>query len=217
MKKLFILLILMASIGLVQGVRATGSATSEAIVISTLYPPSNLMGTYDGFDLEFSWEEPLTGPALSYNLYYSESPDNMESYLLLDSPSTNYYITDAYFENAGFYVTAMYSLGESRRSNIHYTSRLQPVRVQLLINSEASSAVLSWEPIRSADSYLVYYSDQAHAAFPAGWQGPVRITENSFIDPLADQKFYRVFVRIDGRNRAKPQSTLDTRKPDLGD
>jgi hypothetical protein len=217
MKKLFILLILMASIGLLIGERATGSATSDAIVISTLYPPSNLMGTYDGLDLEFSWGEPITGPALSYRFYYSETPEDMESYLLFAEPTTNHLITQVYYENAGFYVSAMYSLGESRRSNIYYTSRLQPVRVQLMIDNGTDSAVLSWEPLRMADSYLVYYSDQAQAAFPAGWQGPVRITENSFIDPLASKKFYRVFARIDGRNRATPESTLGTTKPTLGE
>ncbi|MCB5286307.1 MAG: hypothetical protein LHW64_00705 [Candidatus Cloacimonetes bacterium] len=199
MKKLCILLILIASIGLAMGVRATGSATSEAVFLSTLYPPSNLVVTYESQSLEFFWDEPITGPPLSYKLYYSESPQDLDSYLLLDSSSTTYYNSYAYFENPGFYVTAVYSLGESRHSQISYIGRFQPVHVELMINSETSSAVLSWEPVRTADSYLVYYSEEADAAFPAGWQGPVSITENSFIDPLAHQKFYRVFAVPRGR------------------
>lgn len=118
MKRFIILMILIAAAGLAMGMRATGSATSQAVVISTLYPPMNLTGAYDGSSLEFFWDEPLTGPALSYNLYYSETPQDLGSYLILDEAATNYYITDAYYENVGFYVTAIYSLGESRRSNV---------------------------------------------------------------------------------------------------
>ncbi|MDD2361072.1 MAG: hypothetical protein PHE66_11635 [Syntrophaceticus schinkii] len=216
MKKLFILLILMASIGLAIGARATGSATSEAVTISTLYPPSNLVGDYIGLDMEFTWDEPLTGPPLSYNLYYSENPGVLESYTLLAATDSNYALTEALYD-AGFYVTAVYSLGESRRSDIAYPSRLQPVPVQLMIDDGTDSAVLSWEPIRTADSYLVYYAEQAYAEFPGEWQGPVTITENSFIDPLANRKFYRVFARTAERNRAHPASALDTSKPAIGD
>jgi hypothetical protein len=216
MKKLCILLIIMASIGLLMGVRATGTATSEAVRISTLYPPSNLVGDYNGLDMEFTWDEPLTGPPLSYNLYYSETPEVLESYTLLAATDSNYALTEAIYD-AWFYVTAMYSLGESRPSEIVNISRLQPVQVQLMIDDGTSTAVLSWEPIRNADTYLVYFAEQAYADFPGEWQGPVSITENSFIDPLANRKFYRVFARRAERNRSTPASGLDTSKPALGD
>lgn len=213
MKKLITLLIIMAAIGLAEGVRATGSAISEAVVISTLYPPSNLLVESDGFYVEFTWDEPLTGPPESYNLYYSESPEDLGSYLLLDSVESNYAITEADYDNAGFYVTAVYALGESRRSEISYLSRLQPVRVQLMIDDGREAAILSWEPIRNTESYLVYYSEQADAAFPEQWQGPLTITGNSFIDPLANRRFYRVFARPLDSGQRSGTNTLKASKP----
>jgi hypothetical protein len=213
MKKLSILLIFMASIALAMGVRATSSATSEAVFISTLYPPANLLVESGGEYLEFTWDEPLMGPPLGYNLYYSESPENLESYLLLDSPTSNYAISDAYFDNAGFYVTAIYELGESRRCDIYYLSRLQPVRVQLMIDAGRDSAVLSWEPVRDADSYLVYFSEYPQAEFPAQWQGPIPITEHSFIDPLAQRRFYRVLASASGNGHRQGTNNLRANEP----
>lgn len=203
MKRIILLLLLLAISCMAVAIRVSGSAVSDTLTINTMHPPLNVIAIdYGGFQ-ELNWDAPTQGYPMQYYIYRSDTPYLLETFILVGNSSGTSWGDDHWFSGeGGYYVTALHSLGVSRRSNISYIGRLQPVPAILSINASESAAMLSWERLREAEGYLVYYSDEPYATFPSSWQGPLAISENSFIDPLSQKRFYRVLARIPGRTRS---------------
>jgi hypothetical protein len=61
------------------------------------------------------------------------------------------------------------------------------------IEIAAGNAILSWEPVEGANSYLIYASNDPHAEFPADWEGPLILEQPGYSEPLSiERRFFRV-------------------------
>jgi hypothetical protein len=198
MKQIILLMLILFTVGMLFATRATGYATSASVTINTLMPPTSLIAEDMGGMVQLNWSVPTLGTPTSYNIYRSETPDNLASFTLLASTIDSYY-DDYDFFSGGYYVTSVYPQGESRRSNIASVGRLQPVLVRLSLDNSTNSALISWDRVRDADSYLLYYCDNPYADFPAQWSRPINIDDNRFVDPLSELRFYRVMASIPAR------------------
>ena len=75
-------------------------------------PPTNLTAVVDDWDVDLAWDAPATRDVDYYNLYRDDSV-----FALVYHPTTNFTDTSAPFGNHVYYVTAVYSEGESLPSN----------------------------------------------------------------------------------------------------
>jgi len=212
MKRIILLMLILLTLSMLSATRATGYSISAPVTINTLMPPIELFVVELGATNTLSWSPPIAGYPSSYNIYRSDTPDNLESFAII-GVSYDATFEDYDFFSGGYYVTAVHSLGESRPSGIAYVGRMQPVAVTLSIDSVRNSAVLSWQRLREAESYQVYYTDNPNANFPTQWSGPYTITDNSFVDPLANKRFYKVMARVsDGTRNVVPIMQKSKRK-----
>ena len=198
MKRIILLMLILLTLSMLSATRATGYSISAPVTINTLMPPIELFVVELGATNTLSWSPPIFGYPMSYNVYRSDTPDVLGSFAFIGmSYETTF--EDYDFYTGGYYVTAVHSLGESRPSGIVFVGSIMPVSVTLSIDSGLNSAVLSWQRLREAESYQVYYTDNPKANFPTQWSGPYTITDNSFVDPLANRRFYKVMARVSDR------------------
>jgi|GEM_PF-1503822 len=61
------------------------------------------------------------------------------------------------------------------------------------IEITGGNAILSWEPVEGANSYLIYASEDPHSDFPTDWEGPLIIGQPGYTEPLS---FARRFFRV---------------------
>lgn len=167
-----------------------------------LDPPTNLTAFYDGTFLAVSLSWDAVIGATSYWIYRSESISTpMWSYV--GESTVNTYMDSPGISYGAYYVTSSNGTAESAPSNIATVGRMQSVQANITIDTTQNAAVVSWLRSRDADGYFVYWSEDPYADFPSGWTGPISITETSFIETLADKRFYRVMARIPDRNQTR--------------
>ncbi len=171
-----------------------------------LIPPSNLTAAYD---VDFgavllNWDAPPSTP-LSYRIYRAQN--GLVTDLVFLTEVTAIAFGDASgTESAVYAVTAVYLDGESAYSNYAWASRMQPVETTLSIDQPTGNVILRWDLLRDADSYYLYYTADPYAPFPEAWNGPISITDNQYIDSLAQCRFYKVMANM---NRSRAKSTLN--------
>lgn len=199
MKRIMLFTLILFAVSLASATRASGYATSAAVSINTLMPPTELTMEYMDGIVQLYWSSPIIGVPSSYKVYRSETPEIPASFYYVGDSSTEFY-EDYEFFYGGYYITAVYAGGESRASNIAYIGRMQAVSVSLSLDYSSNSALISWVRVRDADSYLLYYSDNPYAEFPAQWSRPITLADNQFIDPLSDRRFYKVMAQLSDRN-----------------
>lgn len=202
MKKTIILMLILLTISMLSAMRATGYGISAPVTINTLLPPHDLWAQDTGESVILSWYAATMGTPDYFIVYGSNTPLDAGSFEEVTQTDENTY-EDWDYSFSAYYVTSVYSLGESRPSNIAYVGRMEPISALVSIDSAMNSVVLSWDRYRDTETYLVYYTDNPHASFPSQWTGPVSIPNNRFIDPLADKRFYKVFARVAGRGSAQ--------------
>ncbi len=179
--------------------------------LTSLPAPENLSAILDGQTVLLSWD--AVDYATAYNVYGSSTPDIPESFVLLATAQTNSYIDSSETLSEAYYVTALNGNLESEPSNIAYVSRIQPIGAKLSIDYSQNVALLTWEKIRNTDEYLVYHSEDPYAVFPDGWTGPILVTADRFVDPLANKRFYKVLARIPNPRNSPIVPDLSTGKP----
>ena len=203
MKRIILLMLVLLAVSMISATRATGYGVSAPVTINTLLPPHDLMAEDMDESVILTWYAASIGTPDYFTVYGSNTPLDVGSFVVVgETVLTEFEDFDFIF--SAYYVTSVYPLGESRPSNIAYASRMEPVRALVSIDSGANSAVLSWERSREAETYLLYYSDNPHAVFPAQWSGPISLDGIRFIDSLADKRFYKVFARVASRQATAP-------------
>lgn len=202
MKQIILLMLILFTVGMLFATRATGYGISSSVTINTLLPPHSLLAQDLGVTVQLTWYPATLGTPDYYKVYGSATPSVSSSFVLVGETAETTF-EDTYVLSA-YYVTSVYSLGESRPSTIAYVSRMEPVRALLSIDDPRNTAVLTWDLMREAQGYMVYYSENPLASFPTAWQGPISITDNRYIDPLAQKRFYRVLAKVPSRAGQNP-------------
>ncbi len=198
MKRIIVLMLILLAVSMMLATRATGYGISAPVTINTLLPPHDLLAEDMGGSVLLTWYPASMGTPDYFRVYGSNTPLVAGSFSLVGE-SFDPTFEDSDYIFSAYYVSSVYPQGESRPSNMAYVGRLQPVMVRLSLDNSSNSAMISWDRVREADSYLVYYSDNPNAVFPSQWSSPITIVDNQYIDPLSDRRFYKVMVRLSDR------------------
>lgn len=129
---------------------------------STLNPPRSLNASAGNTQVTLSWTAPLSGTPTSYRIYQSTS--QYGSYSYVSSTTTSKTVTGLSNGNTyWFYITAVYSNGESAASN--YTSSIPTGgTVTKPANDDCSNAVL----LTSSTTYNYLYNQTVNNATASG-------------------------------------------------